>query len=256
MKHIIYLAFRFFPRGWLHRMAGVFITLIAPFYRGTEYSCNICNHQLRKFIPYGVNPNNKHAHKLCPFCLSLDRHRLIWSYLHEKTDFFTKEAKVLHIAPERCFISRCKRLSNLKYQTADLYSPWADLKFDLQSIPLPDDSYDVIICNHVLEHVYDDKKAMRELHRILKKGGWSILNSGMKYSLEKTIEDLSDLTHTVREERFAQHDHWRLYGMDYADILSNEGFTVKADTYFSSLPLEYKRKHGIEMFDLIYIAAK
>lgn len=128
-----------------------------------------------KFMPYGYVNSRENA--LCPHCLALERHRLMWLYLQNETDFFEAPARVLHIAPEYCFLKRFGRLPQLDYVTADLESPLAKVKMDVQRIPFPDGEFDVIFCNHILEHVDDDRQAMRELFRVMRPGGWGIMLS-------------------------------------------------------------------------------
>jgi len=96
---------------------------------------------------------------------------LLWLYLQRKTSFFSAPLKVLHIAPEQAFYKRFRQQPNLEYITSDLYSPLADVKADICALPFEDEQFDVILCNHVLEHIPDDTQAMRELYRVLKKGG-------------------------------------------------------------------------------------
>lgn len=116
-------------------------------------------------LPYGYG--KAMDNRMCPKCLSLERHRLLWLYLKEKTGFFTDNLKVLHFAPEQPFIKRFRALKNLDYTTADLDSPIADLKIDVTNIDLPDNQYDVVICNHVLEHVNDVNRAFSEIKESL-----------------------------------------------------------------------------------------
>ena len=149
MKKLISLFTKIFPRQWLIRLSYVFSILIRPFYWGNKMECPVCGKHFRKFLPYGYG--KAMDNRLCPCCLSLERHRLLWLYLKEKTDFFTAPLKVLHFAPEQPFLKRFRALKNLDYTTADLDSPIADLHLDVTAIDQPNDTYDVVICNHVLE---------------------------------------------------------------------------------------------------------
>ena len=142
--------------------------------KGNEVECPVCASQYKKFLPYG---RIARENALCPNCLALERHRLMWLYLKKQTDFFSAPLKVLHVAPEHCFIDRFEALPNLEYITADIESPLAKVKMDVHSIPFPDNSFDVIFCNHVLEHVEDDLLACSEFNRVLKPSGWGILQS-------------------------------------------------------------------------------
>ena len=143
------------PRPLLIRLSYIF-KLFAPLvYKGDNVYCPVCDRSFRKFLSYG----SKVAHRenvLCPYDLTLERHRLMWYYLQNHSDFFTKkELKLLHIAPEQCFHKKFKEQENLIYLTADLESPIADIHFDLHEIPLEENSFDVVFCNHVLEHVQE-----------------------------------------------------------------------------------------------------
>lgn len=178
MKKLIRWSLNHIPRPVLQRIAGWAVPAAGLFYKGRGVECPVCGAKYRKFMPYGYVQPRPNA--LCPKCLSLERHRLLWLYLTRETDLLTAFPRTLHIAPEVCIMRHLKphfRPHPGQYVTADLESPLADIHFDVQQIPLADDSVDVVICNHILEHVADDRKALRELHRILKPGGWGIVLS-------------------------------------------------------------------------------
>ncbi len=214
------------------------------FYHGNNVACPVCNSTFRKFLPYGYNIVRKNV--LCPRCLSLERHRLIWLFLKNKTDFFDKPQTVLHVAPEQCFYKRLKKQKNLNYTTADLESPIADVKLDIQQMPFRDNSYDVVICNHVLEHVEDDTRAMSEILRILKPGGYAILHVPVNFSMKTTHEDPSVKDPLEREKQFRQKDHYRLYGTDFPERLKKVGFVIKDKNYVDELD-----KQTIERYRLL-----
>jgi len=189
--------------------------------------------------------------------MSLERHRLIWLFLKNKTNFFTDPLKVLHIAPEYCLRKEFKRMKHLDYVTGDLVSPLADIKFDIHEIPMQDNEFDVIFCNHVLEHVEDDRVAMKELFRVMKPGGWGIFLIPLFYPLpEKTIEDPSITDPKERERLFGQDDHVRMYGMDYIDRLKESGFNVKAEKYAKELTEEENRKYALLQEEIIFYCEK
>lgn len=204
-------------------------------------------------MPYGIETR---SNVLCPKCLSLERHRLIWLYLKEKTDFFSKPIKFLHVAPEQCFHSRFKKFSNVEYITADLESPLADLHFDLHNIPLEDNSFDFFMCNHVLEHVKDDFQVMREIYRVINPGGTAILQVPQDYSLEKTYEDSSITDPLEREKYFLQKDHIRLYGTDYPERLRSVGFEVEEIHYARILGEELSERYRLPPDEILYLARK
>lgn len=253
MKKIISFLLKNVPRKYLQLVSHYVLKIVALFYRGKDVTCPVCRSSFSKFLPYG---RKARANALCPNCLSLERHRLIWLYLQQQTDFFEKDRKMLHIAPEHCFINRFESLPNLEYITGDIESPLAKVKMDIHQIPFGDEEFDVVFCNHVMEHVDDDRKAMGEIYRVMKKGGWGILQIPLFFPLpEKTIEDPSVKDPKKREERFGQDDHVRKYGMDYVDRLENAGFTVEKN-YVSLLSGEELKKYAINNQEILFVVQK
>ena len=187
----------------------------------------MCENHFRKFLPYGYGGRAKRDNVLCPSCLTLERHRVLWLYLKERTDFFSKPRKMLHIAPEQPFLGRFRKMKHLDLTTADLFSPLADVRCDIQAMPFAANTFDVIFCNHVLEHVEDDAKAMRELYRVMRPGGFGIFQVPVDYARATTYEDTSIASDDDRELHFWQKDHVRLYGLDYPAKLEAAGFKVE-----------------------------
>lgn len=181
---------------------------------------------------------------MCPRCRSLERHRLIWLYLRRRTGLFSEELKVLHFAPEYRLQKALGSLPNLEYVSADLRSPLADLKTDITEIRCADASFDVILCVHVLEHVADDRKAMRELHRVMRPGGWGIIHSPVKSGFKTTVEDPS-APPRERRRRFGQSDHVRRYGLDFADRLREAGFEVSPEPFIGELDAAERQSYGL-----------
>ncbi len=253
MRSFIKFIVRNLPRTVLIRFSYLFSVLVSPFYKGSRYQCPVCESKLRKLLPYG---NKGAVNRLCPVCLSLERHRMLWLYLQRKTSLLNSEAKVLHIAPEQSIRRNFKKLQQLHYTTADLNSPIADLHFDVMNIPLPDNSFDVVLCNHVLEHVPDDIAAMQQIYRIMKPGAWSVMQVPLRNDLETTFEDVSITSPAEREKVFGQYDHVRWHGRDYPKRLEKAGFVVEEFD-----PAEYFSEHEINLFRLdrnekMYIAHK
>ncbi len=170
----------------------------------------------------------------CPVCRSRDRARLLYLYLTKKTNIFTEQVKLLHVAPEVALSAIFKKTANVDYLTADLNSEVVMVKMDITGINYPDNSFDVVICNHVLEHIVDDRKAMNEIYRVLKPGGWGILQVPMSFTLENTYEDFSVTTPSEREEVFGQSDHVRIYAIDYLDRLKEAEFQVNAFKWWTN----------------------
>ena len=229
--------------------------MIRVFYSGNKVECPVCESTFRKFLPYGRLKSRSNA--LCPKCLSLERHRLIWLYLKQKTDFFTAKRRILHIAPELCFMDRFEALENLDYITADMESPLAKVKMDIHDIPFEEDSIDVIFCNHVLEHVDDDIKALNEIKRVLKPRGWAILQVPFFHPLPtETYEDKSISDPKEREKIFGQDDHVRLYGKDYSDRLAGVGFMVHEENMINELSERQLDRYALPKDEMIYRVQK
>lgn len=244
------------PRPLLIRLSYIFRVFAPMVYKGNNVECPVCEKSFRKFLSYG----SKVAHRenvLCPYDLTLERHRLMWLYLKNHSDFFTKKnLKVMHIAPEQCFHGKFKKQMNLNYTTGDLVSPIADLHFDLHDIPLEDNTYEVIFCNHVLEHVDDDAQCMRELQRIMKPGGWGIFQVPIDYSREETYEDPSIVSEEDREREFWQKDHVRLFGKDYPKKLEAAGFQVEVLDMKEEIGEEKFNRYRLDPNELLYIVRK
>jgi SAM-dependent methyltransferase len=255
MKRLISLLIRFVPRTVLQRTATLGLNLIGLVYRGNAVECPVCNTGFRKFLPYGrINPREN---ALCPNCLSLERHRLLWLYLKEQTEFFRKPLAVLHIAPEACFIERFEKLHHGGYVTADIESPLAKVKLNIEAMPFGENSFDVVLCNHVLEHVNDDVAAMNEIKRVLKPGGFAILQVPFFNPVpDNTFEDKTVTLARERERLFGQADHVRRYGKDYADRIRKTGMKVIEDPFAAQLPDEVAKRHGIAQNEIIYKAVK
>ncbi len=228
--------------------------IMAIFYSGNTVECPVCNSTFSKFLPFGrLNPRDN---ALCPNCLALERHRLMQLYLKDKTNFFTSPQKLLHIAPEYCFIDRFEKLSNVEYITADIESPLAKVKMDLHHAPFEDNSFDVVFCNHVMEHVADYEQCMREIYRVLKPNGWAIIQSPQDWTKATTFEDDSITDPKERERVFWQNDHLRLFGRDYNKVLERAGFTVKEDRYVQELPKNLVERYALPIEEIVYFCSK
>jgi SAM-dependent methyltransferase len=242
------------PRPWLIRASKIVRPIFDLYYRGNKYTDPINGKSYRKFLPYGYV--NIRENVLSPGTLSLERHRLLWLYLQNETDIFSKSCKVLHLAPEQAFYKRFKKMKNLEYTTADLYSPLADVKADITNLPFENNSFDVVLCNHVLEHIKDDTKAMQELYRVMKPGGWGIFQIPLDQNRTNTFEDDSITDKAERTRIFGQYDHVRVYGLDYFDKLRTIGFTVKALDYSATLSKDKTAKYALEKGELLPIVFK
>lgn len=222
--------------------------------RGRGFVDPIDGKSYRMFLPYGYGKQRTNV--LAPGTLSLERHRLLWLYLQRETDFFSAKRRLLHFAPEQAFYQRFKKMPQLDYVTTDLHSPLADVKADICQLPFEDNSFDMILCNHVLEHIPDDQKAMQELYRVLKPGGLGIFQIPQDRSRATTFQDDSITDPKERAAIFGQYDHVRVYGMDYFDRLTQVGFQVKAVDYTAQFSEEEIQKYGLAAGELLPVCSK
>ena len=243
MKSIFKFFLNLFPRPLLIRLSYWVRPILELFLKGNTYTDPIDGKSFKTFLPYGYG--NQRNNVLSPSTLSLERHRLLWLYLKNETDFFSAKKNVLHFAPEQCFLKRFQKLKNLEYTTTDLNSPIADVKADICNLPFEDNSFDVIFCNHVLEHIPDDTKAMQELFRVMKPNGYGIFQVPQDLRREQTFEDDTITDKKERAKIFGQYDHVRIYGKDYFEKLRSIGFNVEEIDYTSNFT-----KSEIEKFCL------
>ena len=228
--------------------------MLAFFLRGNNFTDPIDGKSFKSFLPYGYDKQRNNV--LSPSTLSLERHRLLWLYLQNETDFFTAQKKVLHFAPEQSFYKRFKRMPNLDYTTTDLNSPLADVKADICHLPFQDNAFDIIFCNHVLEHIPDDTKAMQELYRVLKTNGFGVFQIPQDLNREKTFEDNSITDKKERAKIFGQYDHVRIYGRDYFDKLRFVGFKVEEVDYTNKLSEDDIFKYCLQKGEIIPVVYK
>jgi SAM-dependent methyltransferase len=215
------------------------------------------------FFPFGKPVRFNAA---CPNCGSLERHRLIWLFLFgQNNDLLSNlqsEGNLLHIAPERAFWKKFRRDKGIHYFPADKFMPGCRYpsgtkEVDILNITHPDNFFDAILCVHVLEHVTNDIQAMKEFHRVLKPGGWAILQVPIDYTRANTFEDDSITTPEGREQYFGQYDHLRLYGRDYPQRLEQAGFKVECIDFFNTLSEENQKLFALAGNDgIIYLCKK
>jgi len=230
-------------------------------FEGDTVYCPCCKGKFNTFLPGGVAKKRPHA--LCPACSSLERHRLLWHYLTHKTALFDKKMKLLHVAPEKLFYQKFVQQPNIEYTPcakfgegyADEY-PEGTKNIDITDIEIDDNTFDAILCSHVLEHIPEDLQAMRELFRVLKPGGWAILQVPLDKKRDKTFEDFSITDPKEREKAFGQYDHVRVYGNDYQDRLETAGFKVNKDNYISSFSEEDVFRFGFMKGEDIFFCTK
>lgn len=218
-------------------------------YYGNNVTCPVCGNSFRTFIKVG-------KYGTCPKCGARSRHRLLYLFLKNSTNFYVDKLNVLHFAPAHCFFDRFKSLQNLDYLSADINSPRAMEKIDMTNIRYPDNYFDVIISSHVLEHIQEDIRAMQELYRVLKIGGWSVHNVPIDYSRKKTYENSQVNTPEERLKYFGHFDHKRIYGTDYKDRLESAGFLVEIINVMDFVSIGDQKKYSIDEKGKIYLCRK
>lgn len=192
-------------------------------YFGKQRYCPVCKSSVRLFQPFGIVPR---PDARCPVCGSLERHRLVWLFFQQGTDLFDqRDKRMFYVAPETHIERRLKKIPGLECITADIAEDRAMMRVDITDVPFGEATFDVIYCSHVLEHVQEDRPAMAELYRILKPGGWAVLQ--VPITSDVTIEDASVTDPGEREKKFGQADHVRRYGPDYKDRLTDAGFNLR-----------------------------
>lgn len=254
MKKLFKTILNIVPRPILIRLSYIVRPILAWYLKGNTFTDPIDGKSFKTFLPYGYAKQRNNV--LSPSTLSLERHRLLWLYLKNETDFFSTPKKVLHFAPEQAFYKRFRRQENLDYTTTDLESPLADVKADICNLPFKDNSFDIILCNHVLEHIPDDTKAMKELYRILKPGGMGIFQIPQDLSRATTFQDDTITDPKERTLIFGQYDHVRVYGRDYFDKLRSIGFTVLEENYTKKLSKAEIEKYCLADGEIIPICFK
>jgi len=257
---------------WLgKKLRGGWQKYLSYKYKGSEYYCPYCGNSFRKMMPGGIDlPVLKKMkvvgggfrdNLVCPRCFSIDRDRLIYLFLSQKTTIFASPYRVLHIAPEGCLRALLMELPNIEYHSGVKYYEgyYYDRKtnlMDLTDMPFGNEAFDVVICNHVLEHIEDDGKAMDEIYRVLKPGGWAILQVPISMKLEETYYDPTILTTEQREAAYGQFDHVRLYGLDYPRKLERHGFTVMRYSPYDDAHQQDLARYALNPDELLYVVYK
>lgn len=254
MKKAVKFVLKLVPRTVLTRLSFILKPFIKIYLLGSKYTDPIDGSSFRRFLPYGYEIVRDNA--LSPSTYSLERHRLLWLYLKQETNLFTQPQKVLHFAPEGAFYKPLKKMNHLDYTTTDLDSPLADVKADICDLPFESNTYDFILCNHVLEHIENDQQAMTELFRVMKPGGMGIFQIPLDLKRDTTFEDPSITDKTQRAKIFGQYDHVRVYGMDYFNRLEQCGFRVEKVDYTKTLSEDKIKKYSLSKGELIPVVYK
>lgn len=251
------LSRRIVPASYRQRLLREF--QLKCMYGGVRFKCIFCGHRFRKLLPDGLQiPVLKERRVIgggyrpnatCPYCHSFDRERLIYLYLQRKTNVFFEPLKMLHVAPELNLQKMLKTRPNLDYVSVDIDPRAAMVQMDITDIQYEDNCFDVIICNHVLEHIPDDRRAMSELYRILRPGGWSVLQVPISLSLEETYEDPRVETPAEREGVSGQTG-------DYGQRLESVGCAVEVCSPIKEFSVTEIRKYTLLQDENVYVCSK
>ena len=222
-------------------------------YKGDKYYCPICERGYSRFLP---GPEKIRSNSKCPGCSSLERHRLLWLFLHNELNILSSKISLLSVAPDYATQTKLRSLNNINYTSVDLESPLADHKSDLTKLGFNNNTFDAILCYHVLEHIEEDKKAISELYRVLKPGGWAILQTPIDYDRENTFEDFSITSPDKRKITYGQRDHVRVYGKDYFSRLREAGFIVKEDAFIKKFNTAEIARYVLDENEMIFFCTK
>jgi SAM-dependent methyltransferase len=242
-------------RNWKSLARPVYHRMRSLWMRGQRRHCPLCGGSFRRFLPKG-NPRRIEA--MCPGCLSLERQRLVWLFLTRELHLGRNPLSLLHFAPEPGMRKRLKSMPNIRYASSDLVPGRGDAAMDVTRLAIRSESFDTILCSHVLEHVCDDLAALNEIRRVLKPNGMAILQVPMRGHV--TDEDASVMLAEDRLHRFGQEDHVRIYGRDFASRVREAGFEVEVMEYAKRLsPAEIERCRlttGDDAEDWIFLARR
>ena len=218
-------------KSFLFKYERIFRSVLYQFYRGEVFQCKICNKGLRKFIQL------ENDDKLCPNCGSLARNRRLWDILNSK--FLNEKLNILDFSPSRCLYRILKNNPSITYSSTDLSGDFlSDHKFDITNIDSLNETYDLIICYHILEHVENDNQAIKELYRILKPKGVCIVQTPFKQG--DIYEDFSIRSDEGRIKYFGQRDHVRIYSVQgLKERLTDHGFHVEIKEYSEDVNNKY-----------------
>jgi len=247
------------PKKWYKLISVILIKTRNIFTFNFKYKCPCCKNNIEQFLKSSRWP----WIEICPFCGSHNRHRLLWLLLIENKSLFkkrkfyiTNKSKVLHIAPFPVLKEKLKTLKKIHYITADLSMPDVMIKMDITNIKLKSNIFNIIICSHVLEHVEEDRKALKELYRILKQGGLAIIIVPINKSLKKTYENPLITSPEERLKHFGQEDHVRWYGLDFIERLIQANFKVELFIPKNEFTEKQILKFGLDRNEIIYLCFK
>jgi len=232
----------------------IFLWSRALLFIGSRYTCPCCGWRLRAFTAGGMSLKQREL-SYCPRCNSKARHRRVWRFLEIKTNLLSSRLRLLEVGPKFSFARRFLKMKNIDHIAGDIQKhPNANLRMDVTSLPLHSNSFDALICMHVLEEVVDDQIAMDEMYRVLKPGGWAVITVPTNMDI-KTYEDASIVSPDERQHAFGEPAHVRVYGYDLSDRLRSSGFEVTVDLS-SDVPVKQRYQYGLRNDENIFYCRK
>jgi len=232
----------------------VLLLLRGLFFYGNRHQCPCCGWHNRTFIKSGFSLKRR-DNGYCPRCNSKARHRRNFLFLESKTDIFNTDLRLLHVAPKYCLSRAFVKRKNFEYLAIDLQKSYnIGSLMDLSFSAILSNSMDVIVCIHVLEHIENDRQAIREIHRILKPGGWAIISVPIRLT-EPTYEDPAIVSEIDRMREFGEKSHVRIYGGDFINRLMDGGFEVTLDRGDQLNPHQME-KYGLMDDENIFLVTK
>jgi SAM-dependent methyltransferase len=236
------------------RLVEVGLALRALFFVGTRHTCPCCGWRVRAFTHGGTSWRIRHL-GYCPRCNSKARHRRDWLFLEQKTNLFSDKLSLLCVSPNYCLSRRFKSIPNLRYfGVSDRCRPNICLKMNLAATPIRSATFDAAVCIHVLEHIDNDRRAMGELFRVLKPGGWALITVPIRLE-QRTFEDPRITMPEERERAFGERVHVRLYGYDLTDRLREAGFQVHLDLG-TGIDEQTREKYGLRNDENVFYCTK
>jgi SAM-dependent methyltransferase len=226
-------------------------------YRGKRLECPVCGGRFRR-MRHGRGRRDVQ----CPRCGSYERVRALWLFLREETDLTEGSHRVLHFAPEPSIAAAIEALPGVDYLSADITPGVAMEVIDITAIPHPEDSFDIVVCSHVLEHVPEDRRGMSEVFRMFRPGGCAYFMQPVDFERAETYEDPAIVDPAERERAFGQFNHVRVYGRDIAERLRGAGFQVSERRYTEELDPADRARYALQdgdataREDVVFVAAK
>ena len=217
-------------------------------YSGSGVRCPVCEGEFKSYVGGETG--------YCPGCQTRDRCRLMWLFLRDqRPELLGCSKAILQIAPDPGLEHLFRGMRGIRYLSGDLHEPEALVQLDLTNLDLPDMCFDLVICIHVLAHISNDRKAMREIRRVLRPGGIALIMTPLASDREETYEDPCIIGSDARDKAYGEWDFVRTYGLDLEDRLKEADFDVEELFPAESLSDDRRKLHGV-WNDRVFVCAR